>query len=131
MLVSTQQDCAEKQLDSVIESNLSGFGNELSSKDRLTNGIKTPNNNIKVSTFEDDFKPHQLTDDEKRYILNTTFKLGNLAVFDKTKEDKNENFVHSYTPRFIDLNNYIYKGHGKSNLFARTSGALSSTLVLK
>lgn len=99
MQVLTKEEVAVTQISDVVNSNFDTSNNNRTAIERLNNGIK--NSPTKVDIYEEYPKPYILSEDEKRNILNTTFKLGNLAVFDESKANIKPDFKHSYTLRFI------------------------------
>ena len=86
--------------------------------------------NPKVSTqngqkpFEKFAAPRDLSTDERNAIIIATFAMGNSIFFDETKPNPKPGFVHSYSLRFIILDNYLTSKTSKE--LAKVSERLDS-----
>lgn len=85
--------------------------------------VSTQNSN-RVKPFERFEAPRDLSTDERKAIIVATFAMGNSLFFDETKPNPKPGFVHSYSLRFIILDNYLTSKTSKE--LAKVSEKLDS-----
>jgi hypothetical protein len=100
MQVLTQQKIDVETSQGLISSNFIKEEKE-SSIDRLRRGMREKS--TKVSVYFECPPIKVLTAEEKREIVNKTFQLGNILFHDFSKDNESTNFVHSYSLRYIEL----------------------------
>ena len=106
MNVIVKENTKVTSLNEVVNSNVAAE-DKISSIERLKNGL--PAGVKKADTYFECPPIRTLSAEERRELVVKTFKLGNSVFFNPENEVEGKKFVHSYSLRYIKLDETAIK----------------------